>query len=306
VTVADDGTLTLPLIKPFNVKGKSVDEVRDQIVDTYTKEKLLKPGANTILVSLLRQRSIRIQVIRQDTGAVAVGTGAISATKRGSGATLDLPNGENDVLSALNRTGGFPGLDAMNEVVIQRHEKGNDAAHPQIVRIPLRMRDGDVVPFRPEDVILKKGDLVFIEARDTEVYYTGGILQSHQFTLPRDYDLRVTDAITIAGGPFLNGNFQQSTFQNSIFQSGIGSPSPSRVSVLRRTKHNGQITIEVDLLRASWDPRENILIMPGDTIVMQQTVGEAITTYFTSTFNYTFSLFNTGPRGSASTSIHGP
>jgi protein involved in polysaccharide export with SLBB domain len=309
VVVREDGTLTLPYIKPFSVKGLSVAETRDLIVKLYTVDnKILKAGKEQISVAIMRYRTIRVQVVRQDTGAIAIGTGAIGTTRRGTGVTLDLPAGENDVLTALNRSGGMPGLDALNEVVIQRNNPNPDAdlAKPVIVRIPLRMRDGETIPFRPEDVILKKGDIVFIEARDTEVYYTGGILQSHQFTLPRDYDLRVTDVITIAGGPYLTGNFQQSTFSNNVFQSGIGSTSPSRVSVLRRTKENGLIPIYVDLNRATRDPRENILIMPGDTIVMQQSVGEALNTYLTSVFNYTFTIFNVGSHGSATGSFHGP
>jgi protein involved in polysaccharide export with SLBB domain len=309
VVVREDGTLTLPWVKPFQVKGKTTAEVRDMIVKAYTIEKeILKPGKEQILVSLMRPRSVRVQVIRQDTGAIAVGNGAIGSTRRGTGASLDLPAYQNDVLNALSTTGGFPGLDAINEVLIQRNDPDPavNRASPKIVRIPLRMRDGDTIPFRPEDVILKKGDIVFIEARDTEVYYTGGILQSHQFTLPRDYDLRVTDAITIASGPYLNGNFAQNSFSSSIVESGLGSASPSRVTVLRRTKLNGQIPIIVDLNVAARDPRENIIIMPGDTIIMQETVGEASTRYFTSIVGYTGTLFNTGSRGAISTSIHGP
>ena len=46
----------------------------------------------------------------------------------------------------------------------------------QVVRIPLRLPPDEPPPFRPEDVVLQTGDIVFIEARDTEVFYTGGLL----------------------------------------------------------------------------------------------------------------------------------
>src|SRR5262249_43021412 len=144
---------------------------------------------------------------------------------------------------ALTRTGGMPGLDAMNEVIIQRgsaQDRGNSGpfvppdvcpacppAPPpgadttmnsggQLIRIPLRLRPDEPLPFKPEDVILQKGDIVFIEARDTEVYYTGGLLFPRQFVLPRDYDLRVVDAVALAGGPLINGGITQNNLSGSI------------------------------------------------------------------------------------------
>ena len=42
------------------------------------------------------------------------------------------------------------------------------------------------------------GDIVFIETREREVYYTGGVLQGREIPLPRDYDLDVLAAISLA------------------------------------------------------------------------------------------------------------
>ncbi len=214
VVVTEEGKLQLPFIKPVLVKGKTVPEVRAALIEAYTKAKILKLDEVTgevktqVIVSLMRPRTIRVQVLRQDTGAIGFGSGSVTNSKRGSGYILDLAAYENDVGTALSKSGGLPGLDAVNEVLIQRNDpnaKGDLAAPPQIVRIPLRMRDGDVLPFQPSDVILKKGDVVFIEARDTEVYYTAGLLSPRQAVLPRDYDLRVVDAISSRGGPLING-----------------------------------------------------------------------------------------------------
>ena len=125
-------------------------------------------------------------MVREDTGALSVGPGgALGGNRRGTGAVVDLAAYENDVLNALTRTGGFPGLDAMNTVVIQRGTPPADlpegttvATIPgtQQVRIPLRMRPNEPLPFEPKDVILQNGDIIFIESRETEVYYTGGLM----------------------------------------------------------------------------------------------------------------------------------
>src|SRR5205823_6753574 len=90
-----------------------------------------------VLVSLLRRRVQQVLVFREDAGGLAgtpttpPGTtrsfgvtfgagGSAASLKRGAGYAVDLPAYENDVLHALSQTGGLPGLDAVNEVVIQR------------------------------------------------------------------------------------------------------------------------------------------------------------------------------------------
>jgi hypothetical protein len=137
------------------------------------------------------------------------------------------------------------------------------------------------VSFRPEDVILETGDIVLIESRDTEVFYTGGLLPSGEFPLPRDYDLDVLEAIARVQGPIASGGLQTNNFvlASSLVGAGIGGPSPSLVMILRRMPWGGQIPIRVDLNRAIRNPRERVIIQPGDVILLQQTPSEAITRY---------------------------
>jgi hypothetical protein len=159
---------------------------------------------------------------------------------------------------------------------------------PQTIRIPLRLRPGEAVPFRPGDVILYDGDTVYVEAREAEVFYTAGLLGSGQFPLPRDYDLDVLQAIATVRGPLINGGFTQTAFTATSTNLGIGNPSPSLVTVLRQTCAGGQIPIRVDLNRAFRDPRERILIQPADIIVLQETPEEAFARWFTQVFRLDF------------------
>jgi protein involved in polysaccharide export with SLBB domain len=293
IPVDEDGKLYLPQIKgPLDVKGKTLEDVRKLVVKAYTKDKaIFAPGEERILVSLIKPRQIQVLVVRQDSNTVALAQGIVGSTRRGSGQVVDLPANENDVLNALTRTGGLPGFDAVNEVVIERGYNKSDAgtgSSTQVVRIPLRLREGEAPPFSAKDILLEKGDIVFIEARDTEVFYTGGLLAAHQFALPRDFDLSVVEAVALAGGPLLNGGIQQNNLSGAVITSGLGSPSPSRVTVLRRTKHRGQIAIEVDLNRALRDRRENILIQPGDVIIMQESLGESLTRYLTTVLRFEY------------------
>jgi hypothetical protein len=70
----------------------------------------------------------------------------------------------------------------------------------------------------------------------------------------------------------------------SAVNTGIGNPNASLVTVVRRLPNHQQILIRVDLNEAFRDLRENIIVQPGDIIVMQERPGEALARYFTQTF----------------------
>lgn len=149
--------------------------------------------------------------------------------------------------------------------------------NPNVTKIPIRLGKGDRPMFTERDIILQDGDIVFIESRETEVFYTGGLLGGGQYTLPRDYDLGVLEAISIAQ----SAQVQQNQATRNI--GGISALnmdvtfSASHVIVLRKLVNGTRMPIEVDLYKALRHPeRENILIQPGDMIILQYTRLEAI------------------------------
>jgi hypothetical protein len=345
IAIRSDGTISLPYIEPVSLQGLSIEEAQKAIRTAYLKAQILKEGRERVLVTLLRRRVEQILVFREDT-AVSAGAGAgqgigagtrsfgvtlapgstPASLRRGTGFAVDLPAYENDVLHALAQTGGLPGLDAVNEVVIQRgyFPEGSDremllqelhAPPPggtttggeQTIRIPLRLRPGQVPSIRPEDIILHTGDIVYIQAREAEYFYTGGLLPPGQFVVPRDYDLDVVQAIALVGGPMVSGGLNPINLSGTFVQNGIGFPNPSLVSVIRRTPGGGQVAIRVDLNRALRDPRERILVQPKDVIILQQTPTEAITQYFTAVFKFNFNwLAIHGPHETGTTTVAVP
>ena len=84
-----------------------------------------------------------------------------------------------------------------------------------------------------------------------------------------------------------------------------GNPSPSLVTVLRKTPGGGQVPIRVNLNQAMRDPRENILIMPGDMLLLQETPSEAVTRYITNVFSLDFvgEILNRGSAASTATVV---
>jgi hypothetical protein len=205
--------------------------------------------------------------------------------------TVDLPAYENDVLTALTLTGGLPGYDAKNEILVQKHAlkdrlstrnptgQPNPPQPPETVRIPLRLQRGVTPSLKPEDILLHEGDVVLIEARNSDVFYTGGFLPPGEHVLPRDYDLDVVKAIAAIGGPLVNGGTNANNLTGTLSSQGLGDYSPKLVSVLRKTPCGGQMTIIVDLDRALQDPRKSLIIKPGDVVILQDTKAQALGQY---------------------------
>jgi protein involved in polysaccharide export with SLBB domain len=297
VPVQDDGTILLPLLDPIPVKGKTLLEVRNLIVDQMVnKKQIVVKGKERVLVDLFQARRYRVLVVREDSQYAQPGyansgvtAAVVGGNKKGAAFSLLLEPGRNDLLQALTQTGGPPGVDAKNEVIIRRGKYDPEDPVKGFVRIPLRARTDRPLNFTEADITLDDGDTVHIEARDTEVYYTAGLLGAAQIPLPRDYDLRVIEAITQVRGPLINGSFNQNAFVASAVNTGIGNPNASLVTVVRRLPNQQQIRIRVDLNEAFRDLRENIIIQPGDIVVLQERPGESLARYFTQTFRLTTS-----------------
>ncbi len=152
----------------------------------------------------------------------------------------------------------------------------------RIVKIPVRLGPGETVDLHEQDVILEDGDIVFIESRDTEVFYTGGLLGGGQFTLPRDYDLNVLQAIAMSQGQRTGaqgGSRGTSSIGGPSALNGDVAISASRVIVLRYLEDGRMIPIEVDLYQARTDVAEQVIIQPGDYILLQYTKLEAIAAF---------------------------
>jgi protein involved in polysaccharide export with SLBB domain len=309
VPVREDGTISLPLIDPIRVDGMSIIEAETAVRRAYSDKKILKQGNERVIVTLMRRRTYHVLVLRQEAGNFASGPEArtiVSAplNKTGVAQVLELPAFENDVLNALSRSGGLPGLDAYNAVRIERASMRVDAkgaaryepaftppgsaSKANALTIPLRVKPGDVPAIRPEDVLLDSGDVVFIEERNLEYFYTGGLLPPGEFTLPRDRDLDVVEAISFVKGPLVNGAFGGSNLSGQLIALGIGSPSPSLLTVLRRLPNGGEIRILVNLNRALRDPRERIVVQPKDVLILQETPSEAIARYFDEMVRFNF------------------
>ena len=148
----------------------------------------------------------------------------------------------------------------------------------KIIRIPIRLGPGEHVNINPEDVILYEGDIVFIESRDSEVFFTGGLLGGGQYTLPRDFDLDILKALSIATSRTTSSGAARQLGGVSALNSDV-TISPSNVVVIRTLPEGGEVAIKIDIYRARNDLSERLIIQPGDYIYLQYTPAEAVAAF---------------------------
>ncbi len=146
-----------------------------------------------------------------------------------------------------------------------------------VLKIPLALYPGETPSFQPDDVILHDGDIVYIESRNREFFFTGGLLGGGQYPLPRDYDLDIIGAISLAESRrVLNNNSigGASTLNQDVT---VGA---SKVIIMRSMPDGLIIPIRVDLDIVKQDPSQTVLIQPGDRIFLQYTKTEACAAFF--------------------------
>jgi protein involved in polysaccharide export with SLBB domain len=319
--VSGDGEVWPPLLpEPVKVTGLTVPQAEEEIRKAYAERRLTRPGAQ-VIVSLIDKRRYNVIVIREDgigpegrplevRSQQFLPTGAIlEPPKLGIAKSVELKAYENDVLHALAQSGGLPGTAAKAEIKILRGAFRNArerdqylrtledpalraeiaATNQRITRIPLRIGPGEPMPrITREDILLHDGDIVYIESREQETFYTGGLLRGGQFPIPRDYDLDVLGAVAMSGG-----SIAAVAGGSGGGPGGRGSAAgifpPTRVIVLR-TVEGRQVAIQVDLKRTMTDPSERILIQPNDFIVLEYTPTEVVLNMILNNLSVSLSL----------------
>jgi protein involved in polysaccharide export with SLBB domain len=312
-----DGTISLPFMGEVQVAGLTIEQAEQKVIGAYLKKEIVREENYRIIVSLFRPRYESVLVVRDDGGQSKVSVTnsgligfdsqtTISGGRSATGQAVELPAYENDLLNALARTGGLPGPEAVQEIVIYRgSRRDSEGQGPQgdsppnpfvhgdkddqtVVRIPLQVPTGQPLRLKRSDILLHTGDIVEVRAREPELFYTGGLIPAGEFALPYDRDITVVEALLRTRAPVLSGGLSTSNLNGSIVGAGIGNPSPSLLSVIRRTPTGSQVIIRIDLNEALRDPRQNILVQAEDVLILQENTDEALTRYFTNAYQMDF------------------
>ena len=312
--VADDGTIPVPVVGAVEVKGLTIQQAADKLIKVVVEKKVVLKDREYLYVNLVRPRVHRVMIVREEVKSDAptlLFRNTSIAARRGSARIVDLPAFENDILHALTASGGMPGSDAMNEVWVLRRGQRGDLATDEVwnniqsgaadaadivsccpdgataKRIPLWTRGGCTPCFSQDDVILQDGDIVYLPERKQEVFYTAGLINGAEIPLPRDHDIDILEAVSIAnssvGGPGGAGG--------QVFRAGAGPGNiipPTRAVVLRKMANGEQVAIRVDLERAPRDVKQRIIIHPGDYIMLYYKPGETFTNAALNFVNFSY------------------
>jgi len=261
VRVANDGTVTVPMIGPVPVSGMEAFDAAQSITSLAIQRGIyLRP---VVTVDIKTKAVYRITVL----GAVE------------NPGVHEIPRGSCDVVTALAAAGGLT-EEAGVELEIMRQASSplfmatNDGASnpgnvqlagyqsvgagsnsatspavPQLTRINL----ADARLPGQVNSRLSDRDVVMVPERKKEVFHVTGLVNTPgQFELPTDQDVHLLDAIAMAGG--------------------YSSPVADKVFVIRRIEGRQEpIVIQASISTAKHNGAENIRLAAGDTITIERT-----------------------------------
>lgn len=141
VSISQEHTVFLPLIKTISLKGKTVRQAETMIRELYDRDFLVNPQVS---VNVLKYAERSVNVI-----------GAVNNAGR-----VQFPQeGRLNILDAISLAGGQNRLSDLKRVKLTRHTPSGDVSTQEIDVDALMKRGGrDAVP-------LEKGDVIFVPER---------------------------------------------------------------------------------------------------------------------------------------------
>lgn len=262
--VAEDGSVTLPLIGAVSVAGVEPFEAGQRIAAAAVQQDIYRQPA--VVVQIKEPAFNRVTVM----GAVA--EPGVQKLRRSS----------SDVLGAIAAAGGFT-KEAGTEVEILRQRSPsilsstseaqgvvtasysepfiapplghpNSSAHVganlQTVRLDLAQAN----PSRRADYGVGDGDIVMVLPEVDRLIHVSGLVNTpNQFKIPKDQDVYLLDAIAMAGG--------------------VKSVVADKVLIIRRLEGAAEpAVIQASIAKAKKDSKENLRLTAGDLISVESTV----------------------------------
>jgi polysaccharide biosynthesis/export protein len=271
VRVADDGTVIVPLVGKVGVGGLEVEQAEQAI------------NAESIARGMFRNPCVTVTMKQCRTRKVTV-VGAVN--KPGM---HELPRGSSSLMAALIAAEGLS-KEAGTQVEI-RHTDSRQASSAKPSTPQMAHGAGDMASLAayqqtlataaPPEVIavdltaattgavqvpdLHDGDVVHVAKRTLRPLYVIGLVRKPgEFPYPTTQELRVLDALALAGG--VSNPVAEDVL---VIRRVPGAPEPIRIAVSIQNAKNG---------------RDNLTLAPGDTVTVEQTPGtvvmDAIQTFF--------------------------
>jgi polysaccharide biosynthesis/export protein len=254
--VADDGSVIVPLVGKVGVGGIEVEDA----------EKII--NAESIARGVFRNPCITVTMRQCRTRKVTV-MGAVNAP-----GPHELPRGSSSLMAALLAAGGLS-KEAGTEVEIHhtdsRQAPGGSTAAPvanaadgsaslasyqpaaaEAIRVDLKAAEAGAVQV-PD---LRDGDVVHVKKRTLRpIYVMGLVTKPGEFAYPTDKEIRVLDALALAGG--VSNALADDVM---VIRKMPNAAEPARIAVTIQDAKNG---------------RDNLALAPGDTVSVERTPATA-------------------------------
>ncbi len=276
--VNEDGTVQVPLVGPVQLAGLDLQSAQNVVRTT---------GINR---GIYKNPSVSIGVEQRQTNRVTV-LGAVAEP-----GTYDLDSASSNLLAAISAAGGLGDNSSQIIELRQPREAGvtitpvSETITPANEPTPAHEPQGDLASNGSD--IQKVAKTVFASAAATDavqvdlvaatlapatssfplrdgavvmvrpqkpryVHVMGLVNRPDQFEIPPSKNIRVLDAIALAGG-------RSVTIADRVF-------------VIRQTPGGqAQVPIEVSVTRAKSDPSENLLLTDGDVVSVEETAATLV------------------------------
>jgi polysaccharide export outer membrane protein len=256
--VTEEGAIIVPLVGSVKIGGMEPIAAEQQITSAAIER------------GIYRQPSITLTITQKATNRITV-LGAVE--KPG---VVELPRGSSDIASALAAAGGLSNIAGTQVEVLHRNmptavAKNAQQGSPETANgVKLASFEepaaGADAPTAMTRIDLSEAGLSNLQARQLEdrdvvnvlplekryIHVTGLVKKPDQFELTRDKDVRVLDAVAMAGGTI-----------NSFCD---------KVYVIRQRPRMGEAAIvKISLSKAKQDSEENMRLAEGDLVSVEET-----------------------------------
>jgi polysaccharide export outer membrane protein len=249
--VSDKGDIDVPLVGRVRVVGHGLIEAERLIREVSIEREIYRQPH--VAVVMKQRRTIQVRVVGEvETPGV-----------------VQIPAAGSDLLAALVAAGGLT-QEAGTEIEIRHPNSGQPLADhhgmvhgvtlasfvdspedpPRIVRLNLAdLRRGD----EAVDLSVEDGSVIMVRKRQKHsVSVIGLVRRPDNYELPEDEALRLLDALALAGGPTVS--------------------VADKVRVIRHPPEmENPVVIAVSVKRAKRLGKENLVLAPGDIVVVEET-----------------------------------
>lgn len=263
VRVGDDGTVIVPLVGKVVVSGLPVEQAEQTINSESISRGVFRNPCITVTMKQCRTNKVTVvgAVNTPGTHALPRGSSSLMAAivaadglNKEAGTEVEIRHTDSRQMAA-----GMPPPPQIGDnspeaaAVLASYQQAAAEMPPTITRVDLAAAANGAMRV-PE---LHDGDVVNVMKRTLRpVYVIGLVRKPGEFPYPADKEIRVLDAVALAGG--VSNPVAEDIM---VIRQVAGAPEPVRIDVSLQGAKNG---------------RDNLILAPGDVVTIEQSPATAM------------------------------